>query len=180
MTGEVEEENTEGENTENHHTQEKLIVNLFPFGIVKFLNNLILEKYTEWSKQFQELKTKILNFYSKIIQNPITVKYFDLQDLHQITELFQNSQEDDNFDIEYSIKQLKGRKKSANISFKSEKKAPLTEPTSSFNILDWPEIEIARQLTLHSHMLFSKIEYKELLSSNFTKKDKLTLSPKCL
>lgn len=83
------------------------------------------------------------------------------------------------FDVEHTIKQLKGRKKSPNICIKSEPKISITT-AGIFEILEWSEIELAKQLTIISQQLFFKIEYKELLSAKWTKKDKYTASPKVM
>jgi son of sevenless-like protein len=49
--------------------------------------------------------------------------------------------------------------------------------SGQFNILEWSPIDIAKQLTLISNNLFSKVEYKEFLNTNWTKKEKYLLAP---
>jgi son of sevenless-like protein len=49
--------------------------------------------------------------------------------------------------------------------------------TNYFNILEWSEIEIARQLTLVTHYLYKSINLRELINSQWTKVDKHKLAP---
>lgn len=46
-----------------------------------------------------------------------------------------------------------------------------------FDILIWPGLEIARQMTLHTFEIFSKIKPTELINSSWTKADKNMKSP---
>lgn len=48
---------------------------------------------------------------------------------------------------------------------------------SYFNLFDWSEVEVARQLTLVTHFLYRKITYEELLNSQWTKYEKSIRAP---
>lgn len=43
-----------------------------------------------------------------------------------------------------------------------------------FDIFDWDDIEICKQLTLFTHFLFQRIKFKEIINSQWTKIDKKT------
>jgi len=46
-----------------------------------------------------------------------------------------------------------------------------------FDIFDWDDIEICKQLTLITHFIFEKIKFKELINSRWTKIDKKSSAP---
>jgi son of sevenless len=59
---------------------------------------------------------------------------------------------------------------------RSLKKVPSLS-SFTFNVLDWPAIEIARQMTLIEYGMYRRIEPKECLGNAFLKKDKATRAP---
>lgn len=96
--------------------------------------------------------------------------------LEDILDLLDNQKTSS--DQELSLKRLFGRKKSRNIASKKdylefEKK----QKRIKFDINDWEPKIIAKQLTLISYNLYSKIELKEFLNSCWTKKNKLLDAP---
>ena len=69
--------------------------------------------------------------------------------------------------------------------FCSEKFEPILPPSHNlyFDILEWSEVEIARQLTLISSFLINKIKVSEFFFARWTKGEKFTNSPhimKCI
>jgi hypothetical protein len=166
----------------------------YPEGVIKLLNGLILAYYEEQNMNLnmnmnsthslkdnidssQEIKSEIKSFYEKLLLDEETYNHFSKEEIKGIHDIFN---QESKYDVEYSIKQIKGRKKSSGIvTFKSVSNIPKIK-SEIFNILEWDEAEIARQMTLTSNKLFSKIEYKELLNSRWTKKDKNKLAPNVL
>eukprot|EP01028_Stygiella_incarcerata_P008190 TRINITY_DN349_c2_g1_i1.p1 TRINITY_DN349_c2_g1~~TRINITY_DN349_c2_g1_i1.p1 ORF type:complete len:2015 (+),score=552.66 TRINITY_DN349_c2_g1_i1:127-6171(+) len=59
---------------------------------------------------------------------------------------------------------------------KNLKKVPSLS-SFTFNVLDWPAMEIARQMTLIEYDMFRRIEPKECLGNAFLKKDKASRAP---
>ena len=106
------------------------------------------------------------SFYQEILKLPEVMDYEELQ-IEKIIELLE---QDNLFDAEVILQNLKNNKRHKGIHIKNEKLVSLRS-TEYFNILVWPEMEIARQLSLYTHYQFSKIETKELLSSRWTKKN---------
>lgn len=166
------------------------ISNFYPNSLIKLLNGLILTQFEQHnlknensdhsphlSKEnidSEEINSEIKLFYEKLLNDQETFKHFSRDEIKGIHDIFT---QESNYDVEYSIKQLKGRKKSSGVvTFKSVSHIP-KQISEIFNILEWDELEVARQLTITSNKLFSKIEYKELLNSRWTKKDKNKLSP---
>ena len=143
---------------------------MFPRGIIILLNKLIIcnseslkyENLVELKEFFRKVKNypealepelkikEVLNHLNLLITNSLT---------NTKTGLYQNF-----------IEKL------------NKVKNPIIPEISSkyFDVIDWSELEIAKQLTLFTHFLFMKIEMKELLSSNWTKENKYTLSPNVL
>lgn len=145
----------------------------FFFGLIKFINKWVILKYEEEISKKKVTSKEFYLFYCELVSHPQTFHFFEQYEIISIKEIFD---EEENYEIEYKIKKLKGRKKSHNISFKSESLIPGTI-SDVFDVLEWSEVEIARQLTLISHQLFSKIEYKELFLACWTKKTKYVSSP---
>jgi len=83
---------------------------------------------------------------------------------------------DNEHDIKYNIQRVKERKRFKNIALDHRSMLP-QKISDIFDILQWSEVEIARQLTLFSHQLLSKIEYNELLGARWTKSDKYQKAP---
>jgi hypothetical protein len=46
-----------------------------------------------------------------------------------------------------------------------------------FNLMEWSEVEVARQITLITHYMYKSIQLKELINSQWTKVDKHKLAP---
>jgi hypothetical protein len=141
--------------------------------LVTFMNYFILLKYKDEVYHKIAFRENLSNFYKKLVDHQDTFKYFSQLKINIIKDIFN---QDNPFDIDYLINQFKERKKTHNITFKSEPVLP-RKISDIFDVLEWSEVEIARQLTLISNQLFSKIEYKEILTGNWSKKDKHILAP---
>lgn len=145
----------------------------FPKNIVKFVNQLIILKFEEEFHFNYQLKDKLNFMYKHIIDNVETKNHFSIEELDTLMDIIN---EDEHEEMELSLKRLKGRKKSYNIFNKQNSLLP-QKLSICFNILEWDEKEIARQLTQISYFLMSNIEYKELLSAKWTNKQKYSNSP---
>lgn len=112
-----------------------------------------------------------------------------IENLLEISDLLKIN---NNYEIEYTLKQLKGRKKSTNITFSKrkdllhgvcpdilnfDKKLIIKRVNEAFCITNFDSEVIAQQLTLISHNLYSKIDYLELLNACWTKKNKNIAAP---
>ncbi len=148
-----------------------------PSGLISFVNKWMLLKFQKDISNNSELKLTFKKYYELILaQINFKDENFNVL-LPEIQRYYSIFTEDSNYDIDYNLKMSKGRKKSTGIlSFRTEANVPKFL-SNFFNILEWEETEIAKQLTLHSHKLFANIEYKELLSAAWTKRDKYTMSP---
>jgi len=132
--------------------------------LLRYLDEIRLDK-----KNIQKFKT----FYDMILNNTETFKNFDFSKIESIMELFGI---DDEFELRYIILRVLDRKRTNNIVINSDPILP-RKISDIFDILQWSEVEIARQLSLFSHQLFSKIEYNELLGARWTKSDKFQKAP---
>jgi hypothetical protein len=141
---------------------------VYPVGIVKFVNEWVLLRYADEIRLEKKTIQKFKSFYDLIITNTETFKNFDFSIIEVIMELLEL---DNEFDIKYNIKRIKEKIRCKNFSV--EYRPIIPEKISDiFDILQWSEVEIARQLSLYSHQLLSKIEYHELLGARWTKSDK--------
>ena len=141
--------------------------------LIELLNQCILtyfERISSNEKVYQTIKS----FYNRIV-NIYKSNTVLMQNISMIQFLFQNSTID-SFDVEYSKMLLKGRKKSNEVSMKYQSKQMIVSD-NTFDILNFSEDEIAKQLSYISFMLLSKIKPEELYGSNFTKENKNQISP---
>lgn len=146
----------------------------YPCGIVKFLNQIILMKYQDEIQKDLELVQRLKEFYRGLLLDDQLFSRITKEEIESFIDIFEQSTK---FDVEFSIKSLLSRKRSHNIQVKLEMFTPLVTPGDIFDVNQWPPLEVAKQLTLISQKLFSKIEYKELLSAKWTKTDKKKSSP---
>ena len=147
--------------------------NKSPVDLIELLNQCILtyfERISSNEKVYQTIKS----FYNRIV-NIYKSNTVLMQNISMIQFLFQNSTID-SFDVEYSKMLLKGRKKSNEVSMKYQSKQMIVSD-NTFDILNYSEDEIAKQLSYISFMLLSKIKPEELYGSNFTKENKNQISP---
>lgn len=140
--------------------------------LIELLNQCTLT-YFESISSNERVYNTIKSFYNKIV-DVFKSNTLLIQNILMIQFLFQNSKIDF-FDVEYFKMLLKGRKKSSEVSLKYQSKQIISNNT--FNILDYSEDEITKQLSYISFMLLSKIKNEELYGANFIKEDKLTKSP---
>lgn len=146
--------------------------NLDLVNFVNFLNNFTIVKYVDTILQNDYARKTFINLYEhlKLIdsKNKILSKY----DIEHVYEIFE---QDTIYDIQYLINRLVIKKKKACVKLKISK-VPMPK-SNIFDVNEWSPLIIAKQLSDYSHKLFSKIEYNELLLTNWTKKDKNKLSP---
>ena len=154
----------------------------FPFGIIDLLNTWILNGYTEKISNNNLIKLKeIYGILSKGInhqqhsKNPCEIEKF----INYLDNKINYSKELSDRPI--SIYK-KGSKNIDSTNIINEPILPIKHK-SYFDILEWSEIEIARQLSLISHFMMSRIRISELFFTRWTKSDKFTNSPhimKCI
>ena len=136
-----------------------------PRSLIVFLSLWILLKWKEDFFENVKMVKEMKSFYLEINKFPEVKDDKELK----IEELIELLDQDNKGEAEFMLQNLKDRKKSKNISMKIETLLPYRS-TEYFDILAWPELEIARQISLYTHYYFSKIELKEILSTRWTKK----------
>ena len=159
----------------------------FPLGIIKLLNSWIINEYADHISIQHYIKLKELYTYISFhIDSKFLAKNHNIVEMDKVNKFLKDkilfSPGDANKLNKASS--LYKHKRQFVVTFK-EKHEPILPKrhTFYFDILEWSEIEIARQLSLISHYLFSKIRISELFFSRFTKGDKFTNSPhimKCI
>ena len=138
----------------------------FPRSLIIFCNQWI---YLKWKEDFFEkiqMAKEMKAFYLEIQKFQEVNEDKDLK----IKEIIELLEEDNEFDAEFLFFHLKNRKRRKNICEQIEMLQPM-KSTEYFDILVWPEMEIARQISIYSHYYFSRIEVKEILSSRWTNKN---------
>lgn len=110
-----------------------------------------------------------------ILSIPEIGNFTNISFLEDILDLFQK--EATNSEQEMNLKRLTGRKKSRNIASKKDFLEFKSKTKSKFDIIEWDPKIIAKQMTLISYNLYSKIEVKEFLNACWTKKNKLADAP---
>ena len=142
----------------------------FSRGIVILLNRII---YTIHQNNiiltFEEL-LEVKKFYESLRNYPESNDpELKIKDVIKLLDL----------EVKMSLTNIKPLKIYNNNEFYLNAKSPIIPEKISdiFDILEWSEYEIARQITLITQFLFLKIEVKELISSNWTKPDKYKISP---
>jgi hypothetical protein len=138
------------------------------YNTLNFLNDFVIQNYQDQIAQNKELKFKFKSFY-------VDVNFLNSDGrTDEILELFEQQTA---YDIEHTLKHLKGRKKTQPVLIKMDSLRVPINVSDDFNILEWSPVEIAKQLTVISSNLFNEIDYAELLNTNWTKKDKHILAP---
>lgn len=146
-----------------------LIILDFPRGIITFLNKFAIYRKVSTDILFNDNLIEFQKFYDLIKNYPEALEHELL-----IKEII--------FVLEIRLKislnnDTQWKYYNCN-DFKIAKLSILPEKTSKiFDILEWSEVEIARQITLITHFIFIKIGIKELVTSNWTKEDKYILAP---
>lgn len=138
-------------------------------GLVDFICKWMIYCFNDHIRSdkqiFKDFKKLFRDVYSdtNYREKPRLVKYL---------ELFDEKRKNPNFDI--IIEKEFNRQPKLNIY-----NIPMLpdNPLPYFDILEWSEVEVARQLTLIGHELFCKIEKKELVSCAWTKKNKREVAP---
>ncbi len=145
---------------------------VFPKPLIKFVNKWIVERWEEDFSNNSELVREMKLFYIELTKFPESQQEEELKINYFLEILEQDIKEE----AEFLINNFKKRKRSKNISNKNESLQP-SILKDYFDVLDWPEMEIARQLSLYTHYFISQIEVKEILASRWTKKTKYIDSP---
>jgi len=154
----------------NFYTKNMCIITLkivFPRGIILFLNTVI--KFNNCILSSEDL-TELKEFYKKIKNFPeASESGIAIKEMNDLI----------NFLIQITLLQIKPAVYQNFLEQLGKARNPLIPEKISkyFDVTEWSESEFAKQLTLYTDYFFKKIEPKELLSSNWTKKDKFLLSP---
>ena len=162
----------------------------FPLGIIKIMNSWITNEYSDNLKMvhlidLKELYQNIIDYIKKYdINKTLNSILLDIYDtLSFIDEKVLNTDKLNNKEIKLTNLYKKKRTYSVSSHLKEQPILPFKQKNCHFDILEWSEIEIARQLSLISHFLISKIRVSELFSSRWTKSEKYSNSPhimKCI
>ena len=151
--------------------------------------NYFFSRYTN-SEKIQHKKTKIpykiINWISSFIslhyRNNIPLSKENIKKLLEFYETLlsiyeiKNNMENDIKIIVRMLNSMSSFMKPSHIRSMS-KQTGIIFRTEKFNIFNYSEEEIAKELTRLTVNLFSKIEYKEFFGAKFTKKDKSKTSP---
>jgi hypothetical protein len=168
-------------------------ISSFPQGLINLINNFLIYCYKEIIYSNSNLREKLYNLYEIIESKQSEILLFNHSDncqnkifkikICEIKEFLKiSNQTNDNSNLEENIEKLKKLLIPSNenkIQIISDYLSPILpmKEREYFDILDWSEVEVARQLTLVTFHVFSKIETKELLNSQWTKVDKHTTAP---
>ena len=122
-------------------------------SILEVMNKWVIHKYYQ-IKNNQELFNLVTSFYKQGIKS------------NEILDLLNDKKDI----LDYNNKEW---------SRIGELIEPILSPYAScnFNILEWSEVEIARQITLITQYIFRKVDANELINSLWTKVDKLKYAP---
>ena len=154
------------------------------------MNNWITNEYSDSIKKVHltdliELYHNILDFIEKNDKsNTLNYILSDVKNtLSFIDEKLLIIDKTNNLEVKQTNVYKKKRNYSISTHLKEQPILPSKLTNFQFDVLEWSEIEIARQLSLISHFLMSKIKVSELFSSRWTKSEKYTNSPhvmKCI
>lgn len=146
---------------------------IFPKSLIRFINKWIVERWQEdFSNNNSELNKEMKMFYFELSKFPESKQHEELNIYYFLEILEQENKQE----AEFLINKIKIRKRSKNISKKNDTLKP-SILKDYFDVLDWPEMEIAKQLSLYTHYFLSQIEVKEIIASRWTKKTKYVDSP---
>jgi hypothetical protein len=156
-----------------------------PKGIIKVLNTWIINEYPDnISKQqlikLKDIYIKISKLSCHIEEKPIS------KDVDRVISYLEEKilYSEGLYNKLYKPSAIYKNKRKFSF-FNSENLEPILPDTHNlyFDILEWSEVEIARQLTLISSFLINRIKVSEFYFARWTKGDKYTSSPhimKCI
>jgi hypothetical protein len=141
----------------------------FARGVISFLNRICENRIHKEILTFENLRV-LKKFYETIPEFPEGAEP-ELKIKEVLLEI--------NFQIKMCLtNQVYGTYYKFTEEFKKGLNPIIPDKHSKFfDIIDWSEIEIARQLTLVTQYIFMKIDTKELVSSNWTKAEKYISAP---
>ena len=147
--------------------------------LVILLNKIISTQFKTIENNM-ELIEKIINLYKNIKQ----MKWIDdsLEKEIDNVNFILSSNSSDDFDLEYTKYLISDRRKTKAITIRPRARGKIANnkmmyKNTYFNIFDFSDEEIARNLTLISYKLLSCIDINELWNGNFMKEDKYTKAP---
>ena len=151
--------------------------------LVSLLNHII-------SYQYKKLRSNenLIKQLKEVYQEIETLSWIDenlkkeIENVNYI--LSEETNEDDDFDVDYTKYLVSDRKRTRGIQIKSKGRAmkPVVGVKKNnkipyFYIFDFSNEEIAKNLTLISYKLISSINYNELWNCNFSKENKNETAP---
>ena len=147
--------------------------------LISLLNKIISTQFKKFEND-DELIEKITAVYKDIKQ----LKWIDDslgKEIDNVNFILSSNNSDD-FDVEFTKYLISDRRKSKAISIRSSAKLRTSINKAKnknlyFNIFDFSDDEIAKNLTLISYKLLSCIDVNELWIGKFTKEDKYIKSP---
>ena len=147
--------------------------------LISLLNKIISTQFKKFEND-DELIEKITAIYKDIKQ----LKWIDDslgKEIDNVNFILSSNNSDD-FDVEFTKYLISDRRKSKAISIRSSAKLRTSINKAKnknlyFNIFDFSDDEIAKNLTLISYKLLSCIDVNELWIGKFTKEDKYIKSP---
>ena len=147
--------------------------------LVILLNKIISTQFKKIDNNM-ELIEKIIDLYKNIKQ----MKWIDdsLEKEIDNVNFILSSNSSDEFDLEYTKYLISDRRKTKAITIRPRARGKIVNnkmmyKNTYFNIFDFSDEEIARNLTLISYKLLSCIDINELWNGNFMKEDKYTKAP---
>ena len=156
----------------NYYTKQKsksFFKIVFPRGIILFLNHLVNCKLLHKTILYDDM-LELKHFYEQL------KAYYECSDPElRIKEITHEI----GFQLKMSItNQVIGKYFKFTEEFKKARNPLVPDKVSKyFDINEWSELEIARQLSLVTQFFFMRIELKELLIANWTKLEKYLISP---
>ena len=147
--------------------------------LISLLNKIISTQFKKIEND-EELIEKITAIYKEIKQ----LKWIDDslgKEIDNVNFVLSSNTSDD-FDLEFTKYLISDRRKSKAISIRSSARVkPVNNKAKNknlfFNIFDFSDEEIARNLTLISYKLLTSIDINELWTGKFTKEDKYIKAP---
>ncbi len=153
--------------------------NTIPNSLIFILNNFLIFKLKEEVFNNAVVKSKLIYLYQFIQRfKPDIIFTRVCKNTTKITQILDALNLNN---LEEICLRIKTFSESKEIEFDSNNSMedpiiPLVQK-DYFDILEWSEVEIARQLTLITFYYFSNIQFKETLNSQWTKSDKNIHSP---
>ena len=154
-------------------------INIEVPDLLDLLNKILSTQYKKIEKN-ENLKSKLKSVYKEMK----SLTWIDIASQKVVDNInhILTSNNNDEFDFQYTKHLVSDRRKSKGISIKTRTKAKVVNNIALykypyFYIFDYSDEEIARNLTLISYKMMSAIDINELWNNNFSKKEKYTKAP---